>query len=58
MHWYRFDPYKIRPREKCTVGALRAEVAGHDVSERSYLTGRHEKTTGGNLGDFAKRATA
>src|SRR5205823_5514232 len=21
MHWYRFDPYKIRPRQKCTVGA-------------------------------------
>jgi predicted TIM-barrel fold metal-dependent hydrolase len=57
MRWYRFDPYKIRAREKCTVGALRAEVAGHDVSERSYLTGRHERTTG-NLGDFAKRATA
>ena len=57
MHWYRFDPYKIRPRQKCTVGALRAEVAGHDVSERSYLTGRHERTTG-QLGDFAKRATA
>ena len=57
MRWYQFDPYKIRPREKCTVGALRAEVAGHDVSERSYLTGRHEKTHG-NLGDFAQRATA
>jgi len=57
MRWYRFDPFKIRAREKCTVGALRAEVAGHDVSERSYLTGRHERTTG-NLGDFAKRATA
>ena len=57
MRWYRFDPFKIRAREKCTVGALRAEVAGHDVSERSYLTGRHQRTTG-NLGDFAKRATA
>jgi predicted TIM-barrel fold metal-dependent hydrolase len=57
MHWYRFDPFKIRPREKCTVGALRAEVSGHDVSERSYLTGRHEKSTN-SLGDLAKRATA
>jgi len=57
MHWYRFDPYKVRPKEKCTVAALRAEVAGHDVSEKSYLTGRHERTTG-NLGDFAKRASA
>src|SRR3954454_8509321 len=56
MRWYQFDPYKIRPREKCTVGALRAEVAGHDVSERSYLTGRHDKST--NLGELANRATA
>ena len=32
MRFFRFDPYSIRPREKCTVGALRAEAAGHDVS--------------------------
>ena len=32
MRFFRFDPYSIRPREKCTVGALRAEAVGHDVS--------------------------
>ncbi|MGI9602283.1 MAG: amidohydrolase family protein [Acidimicrobiales bacterium] len=43
MHWYQFDPFAIRPRDQCTVGALRAEVAGHDVSEKSMDTGRHER---------------
>jgi len=32
MRFYQFDPYAIRPREKCTVGALRSEAVGHDVS--------------------------
>jgi predicted TIM-barrel fold metal-dependent hydrolase len=32
MRFFRYDPYAIRPREKCTAGALRAEAAGHDVS--------------------------
>jgi len=32
MKFFRFDPFSIRPREQCTVGALRAEAAGHDVS--------------------------
>jgi len=35
MRFFRFDPYSIRPRERCTVGALRAEAAGHDVSVQS-----------------------
>ncbi len=32
MKFFQYDPFKIRPREKCTAGALRAEAAGHDVS--------------------------
>ena len=32
MRWYQFDPFKHIPREQATVGALRASVAGHDVS--------------------------
>jgi predicted TIM-barrel fold metal-dependent hydrolase len=32
MKFFRYDPFSIRPREQCTVGALRAEAAGHDVS--------------------------
>ncbi|MFN8041204.1 MAG: amidohydrolase family protein [Acidimicrobiales bacterium] len=32
---FAFDPFSIRPKEQSTVGALRAEVAGHDVEIRS-----------------------
>ncbi len=35
MRAYQFDPFAIRPRERCTVGALRAEAADVDVSIRS-----------------------
>jgi len=35
MRFFRFDPFSIRAREQCTVGALRAEAAGHDVSIQS-----------------------
>jgi Amidohydrolase len=35
MKWFHIDPFMIRPRRSSTVGALRAEVAGHDVSIRS-----------------------
>jgi predicted TIM-barrel fold metal-dependent hydrolase len=35
MRFFRYDPFSIRPRERCTVGALRAEAVGHDVSERA-----------------------
>jgi predicted TIM-barrel fold metal-dependent hydrolase len=32
MKFFQYDPFKIRPREKCTAGALRAEAVGHDIS--------------------------
>jgi hypothetical protein len=35
MRFFRYEPFSIRPREKCTVGALRTEAAGHDVSIQS-----------------------
>ena len=35
MACYDFDPFKIRPKEKATVGALRAEVADHDIAIKS-----------------------
>jgi predicted TIM-barrel fold metal-dependent hydrolase len=57
--WYSFDPFTTRSRETCTVGALRAEAAGHDVSVRSYDKGRFERThTGADLGKLASKATA
>ena len=35
IDFFHYDPFSIRPRERCTVGALRAEAAGHDVSVQS-----------------------
>jgi predicted TIM-barrel fold metal-dependent hydrolase len=35
MRVYQFDPFSIRPRERCTVGALRSEAADVDTSIRS-----------------------
>ena len=32
---FRADPFAHRPKEKCTVGALRAEATGVDLSTRS-----------------------
>jgi hypothetical protein len=57
LRWYRFDPFSTRPMEQCTVRALRAEVAGHDVSVRSMDAGRREKSQV-SLGELAGRATA
>jgi predicted TIM-barrel fold metal-dependent hydrolase len=57
MRWYGFDPFAHRPRERCTVGALRAEVAGHDVAIRSFDSGRFEKSQP-NLAELQANATA
>jgi predicted TIM-barrel fold metal-dependent hydrolase len=35
MRIFQYDPFAHRPREQCTVGALRAEAAGVDVSLKS-----------------------
>ena len=43
MKHFRFDPFSVRPREKCTVGALRAEAADVDTSLVSRTHG-HTKT--------------
>jgi hypothetical protein len=32
---FHYDPFSVIPREKCTVGALRAEAVGVDVEPRS-----------------------
>jgi len=57
MRWYQFDPFVHREKAQCTVGALRAEVAGHDVSVRSMDGGRRERGSM-SLGDLARTATA
>ncbi len=57
--WYSFDPFAERARERCTVGALRAEAKGHDVAIHSFDHGRFERTHKGvDMGDLAQRATA
>ncbi len=58
MRWYRFDPFAHRPAERCTVGALRAEVADHDVAVRTFDKGRFAGTAMMTLGELAENATA
>jgi predicted TIM-barrel fold metal-dependent hydrolase len=59
MRWYSYDPFAYRSRERSTVGALRAEQAGHDVSVRSFDKGRFERDGQGvRLGELAGKATA
>ena len=49
MSLFSFDPFSVRPREECTVGALRREVEGHDVSLVSRGRPQDHATT---MGDF------
>jgi predicted TIM-barrel fold metal-dependent hydrolase len=59
MRWYSFDPFAHRPPEQCTVAALRAEAGDHDVSVRSFDTGRVDRSHKGvDLGRLASKATA
>jgi predicted TIM-barrel fold metal-dependent hydrolase len=56
MRWYQFDPFRHIPREQATVGALRASVAGHDVSvqPRSH----HNPAAEDKLAQYRMRAEA
>jgi predicted TIM-barrel fold metal-dependent hydrolase len=47
MRLFSFDPFVKRPPESCTVGALRQEVRGHDISLRSYGVKENRITTTG-----------
>jgi len=58
MRWYSFDPFAERPRERCTVAALREEASGHSVEIRSYDKGRFVRQKGADLGKLASQATA
>jgi predicted TIM-barrel fold metal-dependent hydrolase len=59
LRWYHWDPFSVRAPEYCTVGALRAESPGRDVSLRSFDSGRHERTEKGiEIGRLAATATA
>jgi predicted TIM-barrel fold metal-dependent hydrolase len=57
--WFSFDPFTQRERSDCTVGALRREAQGHDVSVRSFDKGRVEHSgTGAEMGAVASIATS
>ncbi|ABW16428.1 amidohydrolase 2 [Parafrankia sp. EAN1pec] len=43
LRWYSFDPFAHVPREHATVGALRAQAAGHDVSIRALSHRTYER---------------
>ncbi|HEX7133372.1 MAG TPA: amidohydrolase family protein [Iamia sp.] len=59
MRWYSYDPFAHVPKEEATVGALRAQAAGHDVAIRSFDKGRFERTGQGiDLGTITRKATA
>ncbi len=54
MRYFRFDPFSERPRDECTVGALRAGAADVDVTPRSV--GKRPAATGAtDLIDIATR---
>ncbi|MGZ6962958.1 MAG: amidohydrolase family protein [Acidimicrobiia bacterium] len=48
MGFFRYDPFAIRPRERCTVGALRSEAVGWDV-EPHPAVGRTPKARTGPM---------
>jgi predicted TIM-barrel fold metal-dependent hydrolase len=56
MDWYSYNPFEHLDRADCTVGALRAQAAGHDVSIRSMTTGRHSSEPKISLREFAARS--
>jgi len=58
MRWYSWDPFQHRSTESSTVNALRGEVPGHDVGEKTYDHGRREHQVGIDLGELATNATA
>ena len=45
MRIFQYDPFAHIPREKCTVGALRASAAGHDVTIRGRAGRAEAKRT-------------
>jgi len=54
---FSFDPFSVRPREECTVGALRRQAAGHDVTIRPHgkRGGAQPLTRASDLEKMAKR---
>jgi hypothetical protein len=53
---FRFDPFASRPKEQCTVGALRAQATDVDITPKSF--GKRSGMTKASdlLGAGARRA--
>ena len=47
MRHFRFDPFAVRPREECTVGALRAKATDVDVTPKPSARAAKAKLTKG-----------
>lgn len=62
MRWWNFDPFAGRPRERCTVGALRAEALEVDTSYHTAGEGVRPLATGERrtvtVGDVRKQLAA
>jgi predicted TIM-barrel fold metal-dependent hydrolase len=54
MRWFSFDPFSQMAREEATVGALRRQAAGHDVSIMARST--RIRTADEKLEGFRSRA--
>ena len=56
MRLFQYDPFSVRPKETCTVAALKAEAPGHDVSIKSS----GQQMSGGSVtaADVQAKATA
>ena len=57
MKHFNFDPFSVRPREKCTVAALREEAADVDTSLVSRARGHTSTNEQGivSVSSFATR---
>jgi predicted TIM-barrel fold metal-dependent hydrolase len=55
MRFFQFDPFSVRPREECTVGALRAQAA--DVDLEFKRTGKVSDGKGVSITSLAAKAS-
>ncbi len=46
MRFFQYDPFSIRPRERCNVGTLRGEAIGWDVSPHPAATPKRNERVG------------
>jgi hypothetical protein len=54
MRHFRYEPFAVRPRERCTVGALRAEASDVDTTAVSHLRHKIERTGIVDLGTITR----